>query len=151
MEGLPNGGKKRCINYKGEHRTVAMRYPRRKEIINNKKENEEKKQNTYITVTKTNLPGFNTNCRINGSDGWMHAKIFTYTYDALFSVANTGSYEDKLNNMLKMDNFSQVQAPKNHPSMTADNKEDKTIKEEFVAGEEEPETTLERTREKCRE
>lgn len=101
---------KKCVNCNGEHGSMSMKCPKKKEIINSKRN--EAENNTYagiagksttINLGKQNIPPI---------DNQIHTKIYTLMLNAHFlNVANPGSYEEELNKALKANNFPTVKIP----------------------------------------
>lgn len=109
---------KKCINCGDEHRTMAMRCPKRKEIINNKRKEEENRQNnTYSNIVKSatiNIPQGTQQPPIRPET---HSTIFSCMMHAhLVNMAKPGTYEIELNKMLKLNNLPPIRTPANPPS-----------------------------------
>lgn len=115
---------KKCITCNGDHGTLAMRCPKRKEIINNKKKQDRDSQTeSYNTVAKKNIGTRQTDiaaqaiASTNSIKPDIHTKIFTCIMHAhVVNIANPGSYEEELKKMLKMNNLITIKAPSNPPS-----------------------------------
>lgn len=109
---------KKCINCGGKHRTTAMKCPKRREAVNNKRKELEEGANTqparsFSEVTK-DRPLIDTKVRIE--DG-VTAKIMTCLLLAhQMNMAEPGSFGKQLNELLSKNNLPQVTVPSNPPS-----------------------------------
>lgn len=106
---------KKCLNCQGDHRTLAAKCPKRKEIIKTKRQNTQQNAKTYSQASQQHnqitLPPLPQNT------GDTYAKIVTCIIHAhMQNTAVPGSYEVELNNMLKMNNLPAIKAPANPPS-----------------------------------
>lgn len=111
-----NNQNKKCLNCNGDHRTLAAKCPKRKEIIKNKRQNTQQNTQTYSQATQQNnqitLPSLPQNT------GDTFARIFTCIIHAhTQNIAVPGTYETELNNMLKNNNLPTIKAPANPPSI----------------------------------
>ncbi len=107
---------KKCVNCGDEHSTLAMRCPKRKEIIKTKRKQErDRNSTTYVNVTKTNTT---TN---------MYKPATTTTEDMLRintcilhahyrNIENPGTYETELNKVLTLNNLPTIRIPENPDS-----------------------------------
>lgn len=128
-----NSEKKTCINCQGDHVTVAMQCPRRKEALNRKrKEAKEAKTITYSSITKQGTQPHTT--PIQTTDFYnTQAKTYSCMLFALFlDSANPGTFQEELDNMFEKNNLPKIKITKNPPSNTIlglQNKENEEEKE----------------------
>lgn len=106
MDGLEE--RKKCIDCKGEHRTMTMKYPKRKEILNDKRE-KEKVTKTYsqtvMNTTKTSPTSIDREVRV---------KIFTcIMHLQLMNITELGTYAKELNKTLTRNNLPKINAQHN--------------------------------------
>lgn len=110
-------GVKSCINCGGDHVTVAMQCPKRKEAINTKrKEAKEIKTNIYSSVTKQahtpqtiNIP--------NSEVSIMQAKTYSCMLYAMFlDSTNPGTFQEELNELFEKNDLPKIKITKNPPS-----------------------------------
>ena len=120
---------KKCLNCQGDHRTLAAKCPKRKDIIKNKRANSTKNTVTYSQVTGHQMQApFSQQPNTSSpntlqTNNEMYAKIYTCIMHAhTHNLGVPGSYNTELNNMLAMNNLPQVNAPANPPSAKILNK-----------------------------
>lgn len=110
---------KKCINCKGEHRTLAMKCELRKEVIKQKRKERKEATTTYSNITKRNtniqqtthyteVPTISPSTHTLSYDCFMYAHIV--------NVGNPGSFQVEVNNMRKMNNLPPIKTPDNPPS-----------------------------------
>ena len=107
----------KCINCSGDHRTLASKCPRRKEIIKNKRHSDQVPKQTYSQAAQQQTsPSFTSPQNIPNNNE-TYTKIYTCIMHAhLQNIAEPGTYEEELNNMLKRNNLPEIKAPSNPPS-----------------------------------
>ena len=94
---------------------MAMKCPKRKEIIKNKRD-EVKDNKSYSQAVKTNTNTAVTNTA-TPVDKEIHTKIFTCIMHAhVMNMAEPGTYAIELNKILKLNNLPCINAPQNPPS-----------------------------------
>ncbi|ORD93408.1 hypothetical protein ECANGB1_2305 [Enterospora canceri] len=133
---------KKCLNCNGQHRTLANKCPKRKEIKEKKRnENKGKKNLTYsqATATTTTNP---INPLINTSDCFNKdtaTKIMACMMHAhIQNIARPGTYNDEINKVFKLNNLPSIILPENPPSadifsMTTTIPQDNTAEETPLA------------------
>lgn len=112
---------KKCINCGGPHRTLAMGCPKKKEVINKKKQEmklqEETKKNTnYAQIAKAAVKETNQNKTIIKIQSETSLKITTcILFGHISNINQPGSFSNETNKMLKMNNLPEMVFP-NNPS-----------------------------------
>lgn len=109
--------KKTCINCQGEHVSVAMQCPIRKEAMNKKRrEMKESKVTTYATATKQNTqPQVTTTPTTEVFN--MQAKTYSCMLYALFmDSANEGTFQEELDAVFEQNGLPKIKIPKCPPS-----------------------------------
>ena len=108
----------KCINCSGDHRTLASKCPKRKEIIKNKRINNQAPKQSYSQAAQQQqtIPTYNTSQQ-PPNNAETYSKIYTCIMHAhLHNIAEPGTYNAELNNMLKQNNLPPVKVPPNPPS-----------------------------------
>ena len=109
-----NTSTKKCINCDEDHRTMAMKCPKRKIIVKDKRTQHNNNIKTYSQAAKTPTTAQTTTIPINTD---AHLTIFTCMLHAHFmNAAEPGCYETELNKMLKRNKLPIISAPSNPPS-----------------------------------
>lgn len=106
--------KKTCINCHGDHVSVAMQCPGRKEALNRKrKEMKEMKSTTYITITKQNQqPQITTTTATTPELFNMQAKTYSCMLYALFmDSANEGTFQEELDAVFEQNGLPKIKIP----------------------------------------
>ncbi len=128
--------RKKCINCGDEHSTLAMRCPKRKEIIKMKRKQERDRSSvTYANVAKTNTTSDTHRPATTTSEDML--RINTCILHAHYrNIENPGTYEAELNKVLKLNNLPTIRIPENpdshkilnipKPPPTAATRKDKT-------------------------
>lgn len=114
---------KKCLNCEGQHRTLAYKCPKRKEIID-KKRKETKTNMTYSQVTKNTANKANNNANIiteTITDDILNkdtaSKILTcIIHSHIINMANPGTYNTEINKVFKLNNLPHINLPENPPS-----------------------------------
>ena len=102
---------KKCINCEGNHRTLSMKCPKRKEAVK-KKRLEENNKTTYSQMIKTNSASANYNPGTTQINKEEHLKIYSCMLHAhLMNVIEPGSFEKELNATLKINNLPEIKIP----------------------------------------
>lgn len=106
-----SSNEKKCLNCEENHRTLAAKCSKRKTILTNKRQNDNTNM-TYSQVTKqvpdTSIPTMSNEA---------HLKIFTCMLHAHFqNMAEPGTYETELNNLLRANKLPPIKIPKNPAS-----------------------------------
>ncbi len=105
---------KKCVNCKGPHSTMAMRCPKRKDIIKKKREEEQEKNRiTYTGVTRANLPTANQpvyNTPVVTREEILKINICV-AHARMRETDHPGSYETELNKILKLNNLPTIKVP----------------------------------------
>ena len=115
---------KRCLNCKGQHRTLAMACPIKKELINKKKsekeqEKEQKRARPYSAVIKETIRESQTKARptqiVLSCD---HSYLITtcIIHAHFINLARPGSHEMELNKLLKSNGLPPIIIPTEVPS-----------------------------------
>ena len=101
---------KKCVNCGGEHGTMSMRCPKKKELINNKRA--ESENTTYAGTAKkgaTLIPEVQPVPQISSGT---YTRIIQLTVNAHFlNVERPGSYEEELNKGFKANNLPTIKIP----------------------------------------
>lgn len=111
---------KKCINCGGEHRTMAMACPKKKEIIKKKKEEKktaekQKTGSTYAEIVKETLKTVaeqkqSTEIKETTAEAGLRAMIIVM--DAhLHNVITPGSYNARINAVMKENNIAPIKFP----------------------------------------
>lgn len=125
---------KKCLNCGGDHRTMAMACPKKKEVIRKKKENKKNEElnkagNTYAQIVKETIKNVNSmktaeEMKETNTETGIRAMIMVM--DAhLHNLQEPGSYNDRLNATLKANNIKPIVFPKSTLS-------DKLFNHEFI-------------------
>ena len=113
---------KKCINCKGDHRTLAMSCPQRKELITQKRKNNEQKEKGQVTYSQS--VGANSTVMMHAPAN-ITPKIEKDTatkllacmmHSHLINIAKPGSYNTEMNKVLKLNNLPAIILPDNPPS-----------------------------------
>jgi len=101
---------KKCINCHGNHSTLAMKCPDRKDIIKMKRQTyTEIKPQTFAEATRNRVPIMNSPPMTNKQDV---LKITTCIIHAHFrNMEKPGSYETELNKILKLNDLPEIKIP----------------------------------------
>lgn len=116
------GGAKKCLSCGGPHSTLAMRCPKRKEIITQKrKEEKERDSETYTNIVKRNTAQVQVihpqPITTTGSDS-SHSTIYQAMLHSHFSnIGNPGSYANTFNNLMKAHNLPTLNIQEDPPSL----------------------------------
>lgn len=107
---------KKCISCQGDHGTMEMRCPLRKEIINLKRNAGESNPTSYKEAAKHSMPN-----QAAANPGTItteiHLTIFTCMLHAHFvNIANPGTYSTVLNKTLKLNDLPEIKIPDDPPS-----------------------------------
>lgn len=115
----PNNYKK-CINCHGEHRTLAMKCQKRKDVINQKRK-DERENTTYSNVTKRNTNTQHQQINYSGmpviSPSSHQLSYDCFMYAHMINAGKPGSYQVEVNNIRKMNNLPPIKTPDNPPSL----------------------------------
>lgn len=107
---------KRCINCGEAHRTLAMKCKKRKEAVMNKRQENARKTTSeatsYSTATKSN----HTNIELGLEQGTVPKMMNCILNAHMINLAEPGTYNTTLNNLLKMNNLPPIKMPDNPPS-----------------------------------
>ena len=115
---------KMCLNCKGQHRTLAMACPIKKDLINKKRTEKEEQEHSkrarpYSAVIKETVRESQMKSRptqiVLGSD---HSYLITtcIIHAHFVNMARPGSYETELNKLLKSNGLPTVNIPTEVPS-----------------------------------
>lgn len=114
------GANKKCVNCKGEHRTLANKCPMRKKAIEEKrqlKKNTNTKTYSNVTTSNTNIAPTNISSSFPVLEKQTATKMIACMMHAhLINAINPGSYNSELNRALKLNNLPPVNLPDNPPS-----------------------------------
>lgn len=129
-----NQNSPKCLNCDGAHRTLAAICPIRKELLKQKREEKKKNQKTFETQNKTycavakmqaDLPKeIQTQIQnqapqqtvLHISDK-LSLKVLVMIVEAhLFNMGNPGSFNNRLNQLLHLNNFPTIKLPNDAPS-----------------------------------
>ncbi len=109
---------KKCVNCDGEHSTLAMRCPIKKQIIKNKREEErEKNKMPYTGAVKTSIQSVPvTQLGVHSvplitKEEMLQIQI-CIAHARMKELDRPGSYEAELNKTLKLNNFPTIKIPK---------------------------------------
>lgn len=112
-----NSPTKGCINCHGAHRTTAMACPKRKEAIKNKRNILEKQ--TEVTTRKSFADAAQPKSTPEMSQVepvTMQKMMLCMMYAHSVNMANPGTFNKELNNVLKMNNLPSIKTPSNPPT-----------------------------------
>lgn len=107
---------KRCINCQGDHRTLAMRCQKRKDILNIKRK-EGQQNTTYSNMVKKNntqQPGTTEATTVSPNTHTLIYACFMYAH--IINIANPGTFQQEVNKMFKANNLPPIKTPDNPPS-----------------------------------
>ena len=109
---------KKCINCEGQHRTLANKCPKRKEIVESKRKGKKNNNTTYSQITKGN--NNNTNITSKATDLFDNdtaSTILTCILHAhLGNIAHPGTYNEEVNKLFKLNKLPPIVLPDNPPS-----------------------------------
>lgn len=113
---------KRCINCRGNHRTMSMACPTKREIIANKKTENKNKESentnkTYSDVAKEVLRQKNeTQTMLHVENNTPLDVLVCIMHAHVINIAVPGSFATELNSMLKANGIKEMKFPDNPPS-----------------------------------
>lgn len=133
---------------------ISNALPQKKQIINNKRQEDKDNQKIkYNEIAKHDITT-NTKTPIQSNiNSDTHAKILTCMLHAHFmNMADPGTWNRELNNMLKLNSLPEIKAPNNPPSLKILTKaqEAEEIEVEEEKEKEEEQYRMEVTTEECR-
>ena len=105
---------KKCINCEGDHRTMAMKCPKRKELITRKINSEKTtpgQGKTYAQAT-----GERPTSEFPLDKGTTAKIVMCMIHAHLMNMGDPGSFNRELNNILSKNNLPNINAPSNPPS-----------------------------------
>ena len=110
--------KKKCINCKGDHRTLANKCPYRKKVLDEKRQTKkENSSRSYATVANSNATMSTQNITQPIIDKDTTTNILSCMLHAHFMNAiHPGTYNEELNRALKLNNLPKINLPSNPPS-----------------------------------
>ncbi len=112
---------RKCINCKGEHRTLANKCPQRKKALEEKRQQLKNNNSTktYSNVTSANksMAPLNLPASTPTIEKETAAKLMACLMHAhLINSTNPGTYNDEFNRALKLNNLPPIILPNNPPS-----------------------------------
>lgn len=115
-------GKKLCLNCEGEHRTMSMSCPMKKQLIKDKKEQkvkdkEIKETETYAKIVKeTRTQELEERPVLKISKDTPIEVLICILHAHVVNIGQPGSYATELNQMLEKNNLQKMWFPENPPS-----------------------------------